>query len=230
METGSNKRSNVFLDIDRTGVKLNNQLHDVSLQRWWSTYNAQLDLLQEITGYIRGGDWETDEVKRKKCISVGKYGYEFTMQRYGVSRSALSKTVCRCEKKLLAKIGEDTVHLLASGDLAGAQSSFYAATCKDLKTLYPVGVVDLLPIANDDTQVLFNGDEVGQVIKFLRCYTLQGVQRWLSLLPEPQLRRLLWVLQCEDVEYQQAKVAVWKAITSNDRTSVERCIEVLEGL
>lgn len=231
MGSGNSKRSNVFQDIHRVATSLNGKFHDDTFKEWWSSYDEQLDLVADIINYVRCGDWETDEEKRQKCICVAQYGYEYAMQKYGVSRSALSKTVCRCEKKLLEKIGVDTVSLLTQGDLHSARASYYAATCKDFKVLYPAGVVELMPVAGDDGEVSFHDrDAVAQVIRFLLRHSRQGVKKRLEALSIPIMKRLLWILQSDDAAYREAKMSVWNVMNTGTNKALNDCMGVLKKL
>ncbi|WP_427392321.1 hypothetical protein ACPVTF_15330 [Geobacillus icigianus] len=168
----------------------------------------KLNALMEIVSYVKSLAWlkQSQAKEKMRFLIKTKFNYERTKKEFNISSiNAVEVFVSYANKKLLEKIGKDTVDLILRGEVDSAMAQFRANTGHDHQNLdfFIPGIAKFLPHPEKHKFMLLT--ECEEELILLGNLSHFMVSSMFEKADKMKLAHLLYILNSEDKKYEAEK-------------------------
>lgn len=181
----------------------------------YAVLSRKMAVLSEIQEYLYHGDW-TRQSSREKYIALvsSKWDYKLIAERYQTTRESLDVFASRQDKRLQRVIG-GALDLIEIGYIEEGLARFYADSGTLSKQEFTYSMRELLPVAEKKDS--FTVVDCPEEVKILRSIRRSNINELLNHGDRDKLAYFMFLLETDDLAYQQQKRELVAEIVKKDR-------------
>lgn len=177
--------------------------------------NDKLDLLLEISEFIKSGKWLNRQSATDRLLYCLKHSVSESAEHFGCSTFSINSSMTNYSRKIEALLGDNILELIAEGRLSEAKLQFYWGTGQvSTNKLFFADFIDMLPSAKyeGDVDIL----DCGVELKFLKVCSIAYIKSLFAKIDKEKLAYLRYVLEKDSADTVQERMALFNFLNDDE--------------